>query len=262
MVLFDTIAITDLINLASSSSLLREIANIYKDMTWRIDVFLSTWFKTPLVFRSVLAFTGAVVSGSQAIQFLDRMEPAVSSDLDILTRIGGVLSLVNYLEEEGYRRVERDAGRQEEYPLLADVCALSSTAQFCRGGGKHGIVAIFDFEKEVPREIYGVNRLKVQVVAVVQNPIRHIMFSYHSTGVMNYISHDEAVSVFPISTFVDRVSYPSSRFDLGSDWNPAWKLKYEARGFHFDIESLNPMILLGKRFVKDQHCWVIPHEGK
>ncbi|KAF6743185.1 hypothetical protein DFP72DRAFT_850684 [Ephemerocybe angulata] len=262
MVLFDSMAVSDLMQLASSSSLLKELTNIYKDMVWRVDDFLATWFYASLKFRCILGFTGAIVSGSQVIRFLDRMEPAISSDLDILTRVGGVLSLVNYLEDEGYTRVQRKPGRKEDYPLLADVCALSSTTQFCKGGGKHGIVEIFDFEKKLGRTLQGVDRLKVQVVVVVQNPIQHILFSYHSTAVMNYICHDETVSIFPKPTFEKRVSYPSTRVDLGDDWNPAWKAKYEARGFRFDLESLDPELILGKRFVKDRYCWVLPHEGE
>ncbi|KAF6745502.1 hypothetical protein DFP72DRAFT_824352 [Ephemerocybe angulata] len=262
MHLFDSMAISDFVSLASASSLLKEITDIYKDTAWKIDDFFSMWFNTSLEFRCMLAFTGAIVSGSQAIRFLDRMEPAASSDLDILTRVGGVLSLVNYLEGQGYHRVEKKPGRKEDYPLLADIFALSSTAQFCKGGGKNGILEIFDFKKRLFRAIRGVDRLKVQISVVAQNPIHHMLFSYHSTAVMNYVSHDEAVSVFPLSTFVKRVSYPSTRLGLGREWNPSWKAKYEAKGFRFDIKSLRPAVVLGRRFVKDRCCWVLPHGGE
>ena len=81
---------------------------------------------------------------------------------------------------------------------------------------------------------------------------------------MNFISHKEAVSVFPKATFIDRRFYVCSRTPLGSEWSPDWARKYEKRGF--EIYTRNVVIdtsIVGTRTVKDQFSWVIGHvEGK
>ncbi|KAF6742988.1 hypothetical protein DFP72DRAFT_829185 [Ephemerocybe angulata] len=244
--LLDGLTIPDVLQLGKTSSIIRDVVDLYVQTRWNIEQFLGMWFGDPASFRATLAFTGAVVSGSQALRFMDRLPPAPKSDLDIVTRVGGVTALARFLESSGYTLVEREPHPQDKYPMLIDVLSITSSKRFCNGGGKDGIIEIFDFE----RPTYGrLNQYtpvtKVQIIAVSQHPVHHIVYTYHSTAVMNYISHKEAVSVFPRATLVEKIAYPSSRETLGQMWNPPWKVKYEKRGYLVETSNPRPRLTLG-----------------
>ncbi|TEB28824.1 hypothetical protein FA13DRAFT_760060 [Coprinellus micaceus] len=210
----------DLVRLGKTSAFMRTVVKGYAANVWNINKFLACWFNRPVDFRSVLALTGAVTTGSQVIQFFDRRRPRLKSDLDIFTRVAGALPLTLYLEADGYRRKYKHWPEHvDNYPSLTDVFSITSSRSFVQGGPFHGIVKVLDFEKAV--WLTPGNRVtyrKVQVVVVNKPPIEQIILNFHSTGVMNYISHKQAVSIFPYATFEDRIFYPSRMSPLGSEW--------------------------------------------
>ena len=129
------------------------------------------------------------MTGSQIIRFFDRLGPDITRDLDIVTRVGGVPHLVTYLEHEGYLRKPKKARDDgEEYPVITEAFGLASSRDFRRAGGKSGIVSVMDFVKtlEIGYDEDRFLHLKVQIIAVVQPPIEHIIFSFHSSTSLNY----------------------------------------------------------------------------
>jgi len=72
---------------------------------------------------------------------------------------------------------------------------------------------------------------------------------------MNFISSQEAVSIFPRSTLLERISYTTN---VAKDLN--WRNKYIDRGFRVvSSEDRDPTLdpRYGCRFVKDNQCWTI-----
>ncbi|KAF5336601.1 hypothetical protein D9611_006612 [Ephemerocybe angulata] len=257
--IFDAMSKPELVSLTLTSSKLRTVVTGYERQAWDIDTFLGLWFRNVVTFKAALAFAGAVVGGSQVVRFFERLPPNPRSDLDVITRVGGVFALSRLLESQGYSRIDRRPEQDEEYPLVTDILALTSSKSFCRGGGRDGIIQIFDFVKDLDAPLDDdTNSLKVQVIVVAQHPIHHIIHTFHSTLVMNFITHKEAVSLFPRSSFIDAVAYPNSKHRLGFGWNPHWKRKYEGRGYRVSIDDPQPKVSLGRRSAKDMHSWCIP----
>lgn len=79
---------------------------------------------------------------------------------------------------------------------------------------------------------------------------------------MNFLSHREAVSMFPNNTFIKRTFYPSSREDLGPHWNPLWAQEYRDKGFRVLINRRAAPVHLGRRSAKDHRSWVIEFAGE
>ncbi|KAF6765292.1 hypothetical protein DFP72DRAFT_870617 [Ephemerocybe angulata] len=238
----------DLVSLGCSSSICKEFVDVYSRVAWNIDAYLTPWFDDPQIFRSLMAFTGAVISGSQALRFFDRLPPDTCRDLDIFVRPAGAMSLTS-----------RPSDIDETYPIITDILSLSSTKRFCRGGGAQGIIAVFDFEKPQPEA--GCPNLKVQIIVVAQHPVHHIVYNFHSTIVINYVTYREAVSVFPKTTFLKRVGYVTSRRSLGNAPKPSWIVKYEKRGYTFDLHSRHPSVELADRSTGDNRCWRIAFDS-
>jgi len=98
----------DLLQLARTCYLARDTIN---KLQWNINSKLRAFLGDPIAFRSRLAQCNALISGSFALQFLERVVWP-ESDLDIFVEDGpGSLSLCDYLSnEEGYSR-GKDKGR-------------------------------------------------------------------------------------------------------------------------------------------------------
>lgn len=274
--------------LARCSKRLANEVNGYSMFAWNLEDFVQQWFHHTEELRATMAYTGAVISGSQIIQFFDRCRPIASSDLDILTRIGGIPALICFLESEGYSQVPRPKTEQQ-YDALTDCLTVSSSDAFVLNrGGRHGILFVADFARTTRPPLRPGHQeeetIKVQLIAVAQNPIEHLIYTYHSSmcitqnlqttigreqkvtlfsvaGVMNFMTHQEAISLFPKATFIDRTFYPCDGESLEHGWNPPWKTKYERRGFRIDARSRMPAIRLHPRFVKDYLSWCIEFKG-
>lgn len=186
-IIFQMLSKVDLVFLSCASSMLLNSVRDYESQAWNLRTLFGYWFFRPLEFRINLAYCGAVVAGSQVLRFFNRLRPTMDSDLDIVTRVGGVAPLVSFLRAEGYTRVPRaDTSHENDYPVMTEIFGITSTSRFCRGGGKHGIIEILDFTRERFRrckqggtELVGF--LKVQIIVVSQPPIEHILLTFHSS---------------------------------------------------------------------------------
>ncbi|KAF6742111.1 hypothetical protein DFP72DRAFT_831449, partial [Ephemerocybe angulata] len=73
--LFDALSPCDLVNISCTSTVMRECIQTYREKAWDIGAFLSHWFIGGYdvdIFLDMLELTGAVVSGSQILRYLDR----------------------------------------------------------------------------------------------------------------------------------------------------------------------------------------------
>ena len=96
-----------------------------KENDWNINQSLLRFFKNPMAFRSCLGHADALISGSFALQFFERVVWP-NSGLDIMVRDGRDLkTLGKYLvESEGYT-MNHEAGGWEEY-IKSDIMRVSS----------------------------------------------------------------------------------------------------------------------------------------
>lgn len=236
---------------------------------YNINQHLSRYFPDPLSFRSLQARTGLIISGSNALQFLDRTFYR-ESDIDIYSHAGHVYEILKWIESFGYHfephkyqeedwhdQVSPDwdgtVPRMPRVPLQArDEARLSRYSN---------IAEVYTFKRLVVMDGEQVE-LQVQVIEAVNNPIDTIM-RYHSTCVMNIITFDAAYSFYPIATFEDR----SALKIPGSRHRPDVLAKYIKRGWRvysmFGPGDLarpydSPFLPNVTRWVGDRHCWTIP----
>lgn len=155
---------------------------------YNINQHLSRYFPDPLSFRSLQARTGLIISGSNALQFLDRTFYR-ESDLDIYSHAGHVYEVLEWIESFGYyfephKYQEKDwhdqvspdwdgtMPRMPRVPLQAqDEARLSRYSN---------IAEVYTFKRLVVMDGEQVE-LQVQVIEAVNNPIDTIM-RYHSSA--------------------------------------------------------------------------------
>lgn len=179
----------DLTRLSSTSRIMRDSISMYRKRAWAADEFFFHWFGDDFNrFRSVLALTGAVVAGEPLIRFFDRISPGEDTDLDIVTRVGGAGALVLFLERIGYQ-LESDAPstHSESNPAMSQVFGITSSLAFDNRGWTNGVLAVLAFTRplgSVPTTWIGPTYERfasIRVVIVAQDPVDHIMLSYHSS---------------------------------------------------------------------------------
>ncbi|KAJ7197891.1 hypothetical protein C8J57DRAFT_1487630 [Mycena rebaudengoi] len=229
----------DILVSATLSTVLQGVVRYYQSLVWDIDKHLQHWFRDgSKSFRSVLGVCGAAVSGSQILQFFDRTK-YLDSDLDIFLRVAGLLRMGEWLVTQGYRHTSSsenyDALNEEVLHLSRYVA--SPTVIFIQ---------------------------KVQLVAVDMDPVHHILFDFHSTAVMGFLTCNMVVSVFPRSTHVLKKSYMTKIRTESPTRTKHWKTKYQRRGFriiHKQSKDVHADLKLGKRSTTDCNSWVIKLDG-
>ncbi|KAJ7629947.1 hypothetical protein DFH06DRAFT_1140705 [Mycena polygramma] len=245
----------DVLKAAGLSRIMRGVVEHYKNIVWNIDRHLRRWFLDPIGFRRKLKMCGGVVSGSQIVQFFDRtLYP--KSDMDVFMRVGGVYLMGTWLATQRYTLVTTSA----DYPfaLNRQVGRLASRILVPSIDSPPPIRGVYNYQKFVASRTT-VYLQTVQLICVDMDPVRHVLFDFHSTGVMNYMTWDRVVSLFPTSTFIHRKTYvakiaPEPNNKVG------WRVKYRERGFCVVSKRTRHRhrdLFVGKRTTADDRCWTM-----
>ncbi|KAI0765134.1 hypothetical protein C8Q74DRAFT_1031334 [Fomes fomentarius] len=217
-----------------------------------------------------MARTYTIISGSFALQFLDRTYYP-GSDLDLYVHPDdSILEICLWLEQEGYVYVP--ASRQN--PMLRVEIAHIRTsphtdvehADVLTQYDTSSVRGILYFERSSPQDPCDIR--KVQVMVSHNSPMEAIL-CFHSTCVMNIVTYNAVYSLYPYATFEERTSLVvlkvSERTQLALD-------KYASRGFRI-LDNLpspttgGPLLLDAHatgyfsgvaRWVSDAKSWIVP----
>lgn len=246
----------------------------FKGRAFNVNTHFSRYFSNPIAFRSLQARTNTLVSGSNALQFLDRTFYP-EADLDLYTHPGHSFEVAQFLvEAEGYQYAPRDED-ENDTPDWKDVIRDDwdgTQPRVFRGVSTtyplEGITSVWTFKK---------GALKVQIIEASSSPVEAILAFHSSTYavlsvrdrvltdptacVMNLITSEAAYALYPLATFVERKSLcmPPGRHSAGAIQ------KYVHRGWRVyfiptpgDISGRAPFMLNVARWVGDADTWVLP----
>ncbi|PPQ83057.1 hypothetical protein CVT26_011788 [Gymnopilus dilepis] len=259
-IMFHGFDVRSLFAVARTSKLIHCLYRIYSKSVWDPDTHYGRWFHDVAYFKELLHHTGAVVSGSFALQFFGRLYYP-SSDMDIFLRAAGADDFCSWLREEGYYC----SADRYEYGELAGGESTHYTKAVANKTSFHDpLLGVYAFKKDITSLSGKGETLCIQIIVVDVDPVQHILFDFHSTCVMNFLTAFEGVSVFPWSTFVDRVSYISRIRRENEARVSGWTKKYEKRGFLVKAggAEVSQALERGSRFVGDRHSWNMVFDGE
>ncbi|KAG1754581.1 hypothetical protein EDB19DRAFT_1667165 [Suillus lakei] len=234
---------------------------------YNINRHLSRYFPDPLAFRSLQARTGLVISGSNALQFLDKSFYP-ESDLDLYAHPGHVYEALEWLESVGYRfqpetwqhedwhdEVPADwDGTTRRIDRRGDMINLNPDMEYSDVAGVYTFMRLVAMDTETAI-------LKVQIIATKCNPIQTIT-QFHSTCVMNIITFDAAYSFYPVATFEERIAVQvpgSNNSDVIAKYvERGWRVYAVFRPEDVTRPHKSPFLLNETRWVGDRYCWSIP----
>ncbi|THU91928.1 hypothetical protein K435DRAFT_673033, partial [Dendrothele bispora CBS 962.96] len=232
----------------------------FNDRAFRISKLLAPYFSDDqhiVQFRELQYHHGILISGSTALQFFDRVTYQ-GSDLDLYVNVDHAAPLLVFLSEIHYVFVPRSPGQCEFQRRLSE----NNLGQLRRRYEGRGIMIVFDHIKDGK---------KIQVIVTKQGPIDCIL-SFHSTCVMNIISHSHAYSLFPYTTFESKATIRLNRelhpHDLSNSNFERAIEKYRDRGW-VDANLPSAAVYLrnhseffdGERSVGDAATWKIQLEA-
>ncbi|KIK56018.1 hypothetical protein GYMLUDRAFT_174917 [Collybiopsis luxurians FD-317 M1] len=217
-------------------------------------------------FRVIQALTRMVISGSTALQFLQR-ESYPNSDLDIYVEHCFAHIVGHFLMSLHYTFDPQNNSRNN-FDTAITAIHLRSEADPVHQYSLSHIARVYNFVK-------GANQ-RIQLITAVFSPL-DIILNFHSTVVMNVISYSHAYSIYPHATFEDRTSLICSCKE-GPELDQALQ-KYINRGWtiinadgdlkghypadhtptHADPGDRLASFQVGKeRRLGDRHTWVLP----
>ncbi|KAJ7590234.1 hypothetical protein C8J56DRAFT_1140083 [Mycena floridula] len=249
--LFSCLGARDLVAFSKISRQGHESISAYRNRAYSINKLLSPYFGLQGIdeFRAIQSLTGALISGSTALQFFDRSFYK-GSDLDVYVEKRYSAELALFLQRIGYTFMPR----KNQTPRLPDALNKIHRGTVKFNGGLYsgrGIADVYDFRK---------GEKKIQLIAARSCPM-DIILSFHSTVVMNVITARYAFALYPRLTFIYRQSLVCPT--PGSDPQPALE-KYRQRGWRlitqptiFMVTETSYDFRALSRFIGDRRCWTV-----
>lgn len=169
---FDACSAKSLVLLLRTCRTINESVKSYMRRAFNVDRLLSRYFKNPIAFRYLQACTGALISGSTALQLFDRSFYP-ESDLDVYVPTPWALRAGHFLLDEGYSFTPstfQNANFEHavSVPQVMDAAARYDTFR--------GIAGVFTFEKEQSDG----GKVRVQIMVAVRSPIE-VILGFHSS---------------------------------------------------------------------------------
>ncbi|KAJ7597830.1 hypothetical protein C8J56DRAFT_1041999 [Mycena floridula] len=189
-------------------------------------------------FRYLQSWMGALVSGPAAVQFMAREDYSTTAPvncLDVFCHRPHTRILATFFEFDlGF---EQQLDRPAYHGRSAD--AISAVYTFTRG------------------------HLSIKLWIAFNSAFDAVIHSW-STIDMVMISHEQAISLFPWTTFVKRRWHQVNYRRGGLLPCFSWEMDAEARGFQYrpifsvhEVTSSDSELCVGERFVGDRFCWVV-----
>lgn len=125
---FDLLPVRDVFRVSRTTRLMHKLTQSY--WSWKLDVACVLWpffrsIEQTHLFLQMMHRTGAIVSGSTALQLFERT-CYEESDLDLYVNIESVGEVYGWLSEAGFRKIEQDEAKQrmvigDSYPMVDEI---------------------------------------------------------------------------------------------------------------------------------------------
>ncbi|TDL17060.1 hypothetical protein BD410DRAFT_730555 [Rickenella mellea] len=260
--MFDRISITDVLlnhctpatiyRFGRTCKLLRRTTQFYCKRAFDINARLRHFLADPVGFRTLMARTGTIISGSNALQFMGRTVYR-HSDLDVYTEQRHSKEVGRWLvEQEGYTfRPHTD--QPHDFESATETRTDVDDPEY----KINSVYSVLDF---VSAPLADGSQRTVQVIIAMKS-VMECVFEFHSTAVMNVITHCAAYSLYPKGTFEEmRSLVTDGRYTL----HRRALEKYAARGYR-NVAQLMPneadsptSPFRPERWVGDDVTWILP----
>ncbi|KAL1671685.1 hypothetical protein EV122DRAFT_284695 [Schizophyllum commune] len=225
----------------------RRAVTDYSSLAFQVKYALEPFMdhKDVVLFREVLRDTGAVISGAVALHFFNRVT-VQDTPLEIYVERTHTMEVALFFQYIGYQYRPRE--RQEA--ILADAHSLAINRFNLRNAAISELYSILDMFTLVRGDT------EVKIMMVVDSALDAIL-DFHSSPVMNFITHRSAYSLFPYNTFIKKsgLLFVEDNGHVDGYRRRGWRMYRRLSNSRY--ETVGKEITVGTRYVGDQHTWTI-----
>ncbi|PPQ74672.1 hypothetical protein CVT26_005517 [Gymnopilus dilepis] len=265
LALLDFIALRELHVLSKLNKRMGFVVRYYTDKKWKVSDFLTHFFDNPLEILQFMEEENAILFGSAVFQFLDRTFGPHCTLLDICIHVESSEKINHIMERAAYKFKNSACVAGTFLTAIKDKIVTTPPHKLKSSGERNS--AESDRSPWGPYDFGGTDqksKLRIRIHVVRCDPFRHIT-TLQSSALMNYISWNCVVSLFPNSAFIRRRSFVSRQEDLPWRSAPeglhAWFENY-AKKTKINIIGITHRrykeVETGERYVGDKLCWIIP----
>ncbi|KAJ3931821.1 MAG: hypothetical protein NXY57DRAFT_895390 [Lentinula lateritia] len=246
----------DIDNLGLTCRWLEHEKQQFRSKANKIDLVLNRFLTVGEIggFQDIQVLTGMVVSGSVALQFFSR--EVYRTDLDTYCVLGKCLDVAKYYQSIRY---EYRPSKDQLDHFEDDLSRIVDWRWYTENRGPYlqdNVLQVWNFDR---------NGSKIQLIATARSPLEAIL-KFHSTCVMNVITHRRAYCLFARTTFKERCTVV---IDRGDRYNATGVEKYRARGFEVvdvpDVDRIlnrqSDLTGVAARYMKDYRTWHVAVEN-
>jgi hypothetical protein len=151
-----------------------------------INNHLARFFSDPRAFRALQASTGTLISGSNALQFLDRTIYE-DSDLDLYMSSGVELAVGRYLQGDNYTFVTRNSQNTDFEEWVEDVQWSDDEAEDYWGNTSSSVsLRVYNFVRSSGDKLF---HRKIQLVVSERSPLETVLQFHSSTSALDTLCH-------------------------------------------------------------------------
>ncbi|KIM24572.1 hypothetical protein M408DRAFT_26867 [Serendipita vermifera MAFF 305830] len=264
--LYGYLSVADMFSFRLVCSIVHRAVKKWLLSAYNIEKHFSHFFDDPMSFRILQARTGAIVSGSNALQFFEGLYYP-DSDLDLYVPCRHAYDVAAWLRRNDYIFTVTDKQRASMQGKTLDTVLEQISRRRISiyherpptGDDEYGYSAIEDVFNFVRKSNHS-RKIQMIIVDPRSTPIAAVLH-FHSTLVMNFIAWDRAYSLFPSATFIHRSCLTFG--DAAKEPRlPIIYHKYGERGFKISAEpfltrDLAQLFKWGVRRIDDKWSWKI-----
>ncbi|PPQ74674.1 hypothetical protein CVT26_005518 [Gymnopilus dilepis] len=229
---------------------------------WNVRSFYRRLFYSETAVVKLLAQGDIMFYGPLVFKFFDKTMEGhawdISDPLDICVHVQALDKIIDFMSQEAFmfNSYTTISFRETVNRELANTKSwkLKSSGERNASQEDHSAWGPYEFGRLVHRHRY--QRARIHVVRC--EPYQHVL-SLHSTW-------NRAVSIFPRSTFMARVSFIASQEEVRRDkttrtfnkWFSAYAKMHKISFVGLDHRRYED-VEIGKRYIGDQRCWIIPY---
>jgi len=193
------VSLRDILSLGAVSRGGYSACQEYLTTAWSFHRFFRKWFDDTKGLRNVLRLTGAVISGSQALQFFERTQYP-NSDLDIFLQSNKLQILVQWLLQSGY---EFSSQRNYGFTLTptGDIIPNARNIPPYPGEGEFNV---YNFTRNTLSSSPSCSTCSenneeqlVQLIVTNGDPMEHILTHFHSSTCSYFFLDFQSMLIFP-----------------------------------------------------------------
>ncbi|KAI0086705.1 hypothetical protein BDY19DRAFT_856603, partial [Irpex rosettiformis] len=185
----------DICCLAKTTQVFRVMLSRNLSCLYSINRQLLRFFDDPSAFRILQAQTGAIISGSFALQFFTQIVVS-EDDLDVYAVTTARSEIGAWLLANGYQYAPCPPYYHPDNSKLL----LDKGQAEINHDSVEGVLNIMDFVRDVDGLVQ-----KVQVHFVGESPLVAVT-NFHSTMLMNFITYETAYCLYPKATLIARAN--------------------------------------------------------